>query len=93
MEQFLSGAASMGFFVAGLFFLKFWRKTNDRLFISFTIAFWLMAVNQLVLSFLDRTDEARTWVYVVRFFAFSVIIFAILDKNIFSVFKSKNQKF
>jgi len=89
MYQFLAGVAAMGFFVAGLFFLKFWRKTNDRLFISFTIAFWLMAVNQLVLAILERTDEARTWVYVVRFFAFSIIIFAILDKNIFSVFKKK----
>ncbi len=91
MYQFLSGIAAMGFFVAGLFFLKFWRKTNDRLFISFTIAFWLMAVNQFALVILERTDEARTWVYVVRFFAFSIIIFGILDKNVFSVFKRKNQ--
>ena len=90
MLQFMAGAATFGFFIAGLFFLKFWRKTRDRLFMNFTIAFWLLALNQLVLSILERTDETRTYVYFIRVIAFLFIIFAIVDKNIFS-FSSKKE--
>ena len=41
---FLAGAIVAGFAVAGLFFLKFWRRPHDQLFLAFTGAFWLLAV-------------------------------------------------
>jgi hypothetical protein len=31
--DFLSGAVTMGFVIAGLFFLRFWKRTRERLFI------------------------------------------------------------
>ena len=31
----VSGAIVMGYAVAGLFFLRFWRETRDRLFLIF----------------------------------------------------------
>lgn len=80
MTQFLLGATVMGCAVAGLFFLRFWRKTHDRLFALFSLAFWLLATNWLVLAFTTR-DELRTALYVVRLVAFLVILFAIVDKN------------
>ncbi len=40
----------MGFAVAGTFFLRFWRKTRDRLFILFALSFFLMAANRVQLS-------------------------------------------
>ena len=32
---FLAGAVTLGFFVASAFFLRFWRRTRDRLFLAF----------------------------------------------------------
>ena len=52
------GALVMACFVAGLFFLRFWRKTRDRLFMIFAIAFWLMGVNWLALSFSNPSPSA-----------------------------------
>ena len=39
LYEFMLGGLVMGCFVAGLFFLRFWRKTHDRLFAIFAIAF------------------------------------------------------
>ena len=35
MDQFLSGAVVMGFGVAGLLFLSYWRRTGQKLFLTF----------------------------------------------------------
>jgi hypothetical protein len=67
--------------VAGVFFLRFWRKTRDRLFVIFAIAFWLLGLNWFLLAIISR-DEATTAIfYVLRLLAFILIIFAIIDKN------------
>jgi hypothetical protein len=81
MTHLLSGAIIMGCFVAGLFFLRFWRRTRDRLFAMFAAAFWMMAVNRIVLASLNEESEFRTPVYVVRLLAFVLILVAIIDKN------------
>lgn len=82
MAEFLLGATTMGFLVAGLFFLRFWWQTHDRLFAIFALAFWMMGVNRLVLAFFIEADEASNLpVYIVRLLAFSLILVAILDKN------------
>ena len=44
MDQVATGAMAMGYAVAGLFFLRFWRDARDRLFGLFALAFgsgWL----------------------------------------------------
>jgi hypothetical protein len=81
MSQFLSGAIMMACAVAGLFFLRFWRKTADRLFAIFAVAFWMLAVERLVLAMIRETNEVRGYVYIIRFFAFLLILWAIADKN------------
>ena len=86
MESFLIGAIAMALFVAGLFFLRFWRETRDRLFLIFGIAFWLLALTRLALVVfqVDRGPgdiEGNRYVYWVRLFAFILILFAIIDKN------------
>ena len=79
-NQFLLGAVVMACGVAGLFFLRFYRRTRDRLFAAFAIAFWMLGANWLALAF-TRQDEVRTVLYVVRLLAFVLILLAILDKN------------
>lgn len=81
LQTFLSGVSVMASFAAGLFFLRFWRQSRDRLFLLFAAAFWIMAANWTALAFIDQANEARTLLYVFRLVAFGLIIFAILDKN------------
>lgn len=79
--DFLSGAATLGFVVAGLFFLRFWKKTRDALFLAFAFAFWLMGVAQALLALGGMPLEERSWVYIIRLAAFGVILAAIAGKN------------
>jgi membrane-associated PAP2 superfamily phosphatase len=78
---FLSGAVSAGFLVAGLFFLRFWRKSRDGLFAAFAIAFWLLGLNQALLAFSSVPVEERTWLFLLRLAAFLLILAAIWRKN------------
>jgi uncharacterized membrane protein YcjF (UPF0283 family) len=78
--EFMLGGLVMGCFVATVFFLRFWRKTRDRLFVIFAIAFSLLGANWLLLAFTEQ-DEINTWYYAVRLLAFVLILFAIIDKN------------
>ena len=78
---FLSGAVSAGFLIAGLFFLRFWRKSRDELFAAFALAFWLLGLNQALLTFSSVPVEERTWLFLLRLAAFVVILAAIWRKN------------
>jgi Family of unknown function (DUF5985) len=80
MTQFLiSGALSMAYLVAAMFFLKFWSTSRDRLFALFACAFALLALQRIVLPY--APDDLNWLVYSVRLLAFVVIIIAIVDKN------------
>ena len=82
LNTFILGAVVMACGVAGLFFLRFWRRTNDRLFAIFAAAFWLLGLNWLLLSFTDPEAETRrVALYTIRLLAFVLIIVAIVDKN------------
>ena len=78
---FVSGAIVMGYGVAGMFFLRFWRQTRDRLFLIFALAFFVFGVQRLALMLSGPPVEARTDLYLVRLFGFVMILLAIIDKN------------
>ncbi|TAJ68655.1 MAG: hypothetical protein EPO51_27135 [Phenylobacterium sp.] len=71
----------MGFLAVGLFFLKFWRRTGDRLFATFAVAFALLAVNQAAPVLTSIPDEHQGYIYLLRLAAFLLIILAVLRKN------------
>jgi hypothetical protein len=77
----VSGAITMGYAVAGLFFLRFWQETRDRLFLIFAIAFWMLGLQRLALALSRNMVEDDTGLYLVRLFAFLLILGAIIDKN------------
>lgn len=79
---FMSGAVTMGFAISSLFLLRFWRTTKDRLFLSFAIAFLFLGVAQAMLVFSQSGSDDRSWIYLIRFFAFALICAAILRKNV-----------
>ena len=80
--DFLSGGITMGFVVAGLFFLRFWKRTRETLFVAFAFAFWLLGLNQALLSFTNIPVEERSWLYLLRLAAFSLILISIWRKNL-----------
>jgi hypothetical protein len=82
MIEFLSGAVTMGFAIAAIFFLRFWRKTADRLFLAFATAFLLLALNQALTLWLGAADERVGYTYLLRVLGFIFILGAILDKNL-----------
>jgi len=82
MIEFLSGAVTLGFLVAAAFFLRFWRKTAERLFLAFAIAFALFALNQALASALTVVSEPWSLIYALRVIGFVVILGAIVDKNL-----------
>jgi uncharacterized membrane protein HdeD (DUF308 family) len=78
----LLGAIAMASLVAGLFFLRFWRDTGDRLFLYFAISFLVEGVNRAALGMSADPNEGRPFFYFVRFLSFLLILIAIAQKNL-----------
>ena len=76
-----TGLEVMASLAIGLFFFRFFRQTGDRLFLAFAATFWILSVNWLGLVFVGPEHEARTYLYVLRLVAFTLLIVAIVDKN------------
>ena len=81
LYDFLSGAVSFGFLVCGAFFLRFWRRTHESLFLAFSLAFVLLGVAQTVLALANIPTEERGSLYLIRLAAFTLILVAIYRKN------------
>jgi hypothetical protein len=82
LGSFLAGAVTVGYLVGALFFVRFWRKSGERLFLMFAIAFSLLALNQFLAFALDVISEPYSFVYGIRVLAFLLIIIAIVEKNL-----------
>ena len=89
LVDFLAGAVTLGYFVAAAFFLRFWRRTRDRLFLAFAAAFVLLSMNQALAAFLGAGDERTPYTYVLRVLGFVLILYAIVDKNLPSSRKTR----
>ena len=81
MNDMLLGAIAMASLIAGLFFLRFWKSSGDRLFLFFAIAFWIEAINRIYAALAHPLLESFPLFYLIRLIAFGLIMFAILDKN------------
>ena len=81
LYDFFSGAVALGFGVCALFFLKFWRRTREELFLAFSLAFLLLGLGQTLLALANIPTEERGSVYLLRLVAFLLILLAIYRKN------------
>ena len=81
LYAFLAGAAAFGFFVGSLFFLRYWRRTHDELFLMFAAAFALLGAGQTIHALANIPNEERGSLYLIRLFAFVLILVAIYRKN------------
>lgn len=81
LHDFLSGFTAMGYLMAALFFLRFWKGTRDRLFAIFALAFGILALQRFGLTVTGEASERGNPFYLLRLLAFVLILIAIVDKN------------
>ena len=81
LVPYLGGLVSMGFVVSALLFLRFWSKTRDGLFLSFSLAFVLFALNQAVISLGIFPHDRQSAAYLLRLAGYALISLAIIRKN------------
>ena len=81
VNLFLAGMVTAGFLASGLFFARFWVRSRDSFFLAFTAAFWLLALNQMLVSMVHQPEANEVWLYLMRVAAFLLIAAAIIRKN------------
>jgi len=82
LYAFISGMIMCGCAIAAMFFLRFWRKTRERLFLLFALAFTLLALERVAHALLYQLrGESHVGIFTPRLAAFAIIAYAIIDKN------------
>ena len=89
MNQLMLGAIAMANLIIGLFFLRFWKKTRDRFFLFFAVAFVLEGINRVLLGLSQGSNENEPIFYLVRLLSYVLILIAIVDKNRLNKSQSK----
>jgi hypothetical protein len=79
-NEFMRGAIVVACAAIGFFFLRFWRRSGDRLFVYFAITFWVLGVDWFALAWVPR-DEPHNALFLLRLLAFVVLLLGIWDKN------------
>jgi hypothetical protein len=64
-----------------LFFLRFWKRTREELFLAFAVAFLLLGTGQTIIALANIPTEERGSIYLLRLIAFLLILLAIYRKN------------
>lgn len=90
MNQLLLGAIAMANLIIAVFFLRFWKKTRDRFFLFFAVAFILEGINRVLLGLSQGSTENEPIFYSVRLVSYVLILIAIVDKN--RINNSQNDK-
>ena len=81
LHHFISGGVFMTCLAISLIFTRLQRRTHDRLFIFFSIAFAILAIERVLLLRYGNSSEYAPYVYLVRLLAYVCIIAAIIDTN------------
>lgn len=80
-NQIIAGGIMVACLAVALFFLRFWKKSGDRFFLLFAVAFGVLALERLLLVTVNPASESVPFIYLARLTAYLLIIFAIVDKN------------
>ena len=81
IQPMLQGAVAMASLTAALFFVRFWKQTNDLFFLLFGIAFGIDALTRVVIGATQIPNENEPFVYLARLISFVIIILSIVQKN------------
>jgi hypothetical protein len=77
----LLGAVLMGDVIAALFFVRFWKLTDDRFFLFFAASFIAIAVSRVVVDEYIPPIGYEPFGYMIRILSYLFIIAGILYKN------------
>ena len=81
----LSGITVSTFAAAGVFFFKFYRTSRDSFYLLFALACFLFSLERIAILVIigpaQTSENSTPWVYVLRLFAFLLIVWAIYNKN------------
>lgn len=67
--------------IVSLFFLRFYRKARDRLFLCFSFAFLMLGVEPVFIMMNEISNEKSNALILIRLAAFILILLAVIDKN------------
>ena len=81
MSQFLWGALSATCLFIGVFFLRFWKTSGDRLFLAFAAAFWALCLHWVGFAWAAGASKTQYYLLLLRLLAFVLITAAVIDKN------------
>lgn len=81
LKEWLLGAITLGTSMAGVFFLRFWKTSGDRLFLFFSLAFFVEVVSRVTMALSVASSEEDPSIYLLRFLSYGFIAWGILDKN------------
>jgi hypothetical protein len=81
LADVLAGATAMASLAVALFFLKFWRRTRDALFLLFAAAFAIDAVSRVALAVVQVSNTAEPIYFLPRLVMFTLVAIAIINKN------------
>lgn len=81
IDGFSLGFIATASLVAAMFFLRFWKRTGDFLFLAFAIAFGAEAITRTIMALKNIPDTNYSWVFVERLLEYLFILLAILRKN------------
>lgn len=90
INAMLIGAFAMASITISLFFLRFWKSTQDSFFLYFAGSFLLEGVDRVILGLTTQQDQ-KPLIYIIRMCAYLLIVYAIFEKNK-QYRKSINQK-
>jgi hypothetical protein len=79
--EFITGMVAMGFLTGAMFFLRFWTRSRDSLFLWFAATFILLFFSQALTVYSGVPREEQTFTYVLRLLAFCFILCAVGIKN------------
>ena len=81
MNELLSGLLVAEYATIALFFLRFWTASRDRLFVMFSAAFGVLAVQRLAIALTHERLESGGPLYLLRLGGFIWFIVAIVYNN------------
>ena len=81
LDIFLLGFVVAASLAAALFFLRFWKNTQDLLFLAFMVFFLVQAITQTLVLGYAHPNEGSIGLFLLRLLSVLVILAAILWKN------------
>jgi uncharacterized protein DUF5985 len=82
MINMLWGASAFACVVIALFFLRFFQRSRELLFLLFALGFSLLAINWVGPAVASVQSESRTYLFIVRLAAFLLLLGGIVHKNL-----------